>query len=161
MSSPKRWIGAAHCQAQNKDTTEVSWDDAESASMYVADFIRYFSDCSLSGILLHDNEGEGPASESDTLRYQPVINVAEHYNWQVVLDGCSSGFTASSEQGVNLCLGSQGGAAQGQKLAPSYFDDRQGAPSLSEGQFLYVVVPPDAIPESVLESLEELKKTAG
>jgi hypothetical protein len=157
MSSPKSWMGDAHCKAQKKDSTEVSWDDAESASMYVADFIRLFSDCALSGIVLHDSEGDGPASEADTLRYQPVINVAEHYNWQVALNGCSNDFTASSDQGVSVCLGSQEGA-QGQTLTPSYFSDRQGAPAISAGQFMYVVVPSDAIPESVLECLAELRK---
>ena len=159
MSSPKSWIGDAHCKAQNKANTEVSWDDAESASMYVADFIRFFSDCALSGILLHDSEGEGPSSEADTLRYQPVINVAQHYNWQVVLNGCSYDFTASPEQGVSVCLGSQEDA-QGQILPPSYFSDRQGTPFISTGQFIYVVVPSDAIPEFVLDCLAKLRKGA-
>ena len=156
MSSPKRWVGVAHCQAQKKDTAEVSWDDAEGAAMYVADFLRFFSDTGLNGVLLRDTEGEGPANEADALRYQPVINVARHYEWHVVLDGCSGGYSVSPEQGVTYCLGQQG--ASGQKLDPAYFVDNQAIPSLVEGQFFYVDIPVDAVPERVLESLEALRK---
>jgi hypothetical protein len=157
MPSPKRWIGEAHCKARALDTVEVSWDDAESAAMYVADFVRSFADCDLSGVLLRDTVGGGPADSSDVARYQPVINVAQHYHWQVSLDGCADGFVAGADSGVALCLGAPGDNKQVAKLSAVDWE-KAGSQSLAQDQSWYVEVPPDAVPEQVLEVLAKLRE---
>lgn len=156
MPSPRQWIASAHGRARNIDSVDVTWEDAESASMYVADFLRYFSDCQVSGILLRDLTEKGPASEDDVLRYQPVINVAEHYKWQVILDGCKGAFAPESSLGIALSLGSHESCAAGQKTSPELWEG--GVPaSLSEKQFRYVQIPEGALPERVLEVLGSLR----
>ena len=57
---------------------------AETAAMYSADFLRTFSDSGVDGLLL--DEGPVPADElTDPEAYRPVVNVAEHYEWPVLI----------------------------------------------------------------------------
>lgn len=154
MPSPKRWMGEAHCQARGLDSVEVSWEDAESASMYVANFLRCFAGCDLSGVLLRDTAGEGPSSSSDIARYQPVLNVAEHYHWSVSLDGCSA---AVPDSGVSLCFGQPGGDKPVAKLTRADWG-KGDSQSIAENQCWYVEIPSDAVPEQVLEVLGKLKE---
>lgn len=148
MPSPRYWMAIAYCQAHASSEVNVSWDDAESASMYVADYLRSFAACDIGGVLLRDSEG--PSTDEELARYQPVLNVAEHYRWQLVLDGCSNGYQPATAQGVNFCLGDGAGSSTCPK---SSVDVWQGG-AAQKAAFLYLTIPADAVPESVLEWLE-------
>ncbi len=159
LPSPRDWLGRAHCQARQVQNVEVSWDDAESGAMYLADFLREFASCGLSGIVLREEQGKAPASDSETARYQPLINVAKHYGWSVVLDGCADDYLPASETGVTVCLASANEDAQGRKLAPSFWEDNGSADiALAESQFWCVSIPVDAVPEMVLDRLAALRE---
>jgi len=116
--------------------------------MYVADYLRSFADCEIAGLLVRDREG--PATDDDVARYQPVLNVAQHYRWQVVLDGCSQGYQAGPAQGVSFCIAEGARADACPKISLEAWQD--GA--ADEPAFLYLTVPGDAVPESVLDWLE-------
>lgn len=160
LPSPKSWLGSAYKNASKTAEVRVSWDDAESASMYVADFLRVFSDCNIAGILLREDEGDGPASEEELLRYQPLLNVAQHYGWQLAFDGCTNDFLATPAQGIDICMGEQTSRAQGKKLGSDYWDGETPVPSTDKA-FWYCEVPPQAVPEKVLEKLAALRKAPG
>ena len=142
IPSPKQWIASAYCTTKDIDAVDISWDDAESASMYVADFLRSFSGCGISGLLIRDNTDQGPASDAEVARYQPVLNVAEHYRWQSILDGCPQNYTPSSFTALKLSV-----------------QDWTQHPSSIEpgGTCCYVCIPADTIPETVLEKLTLLR----
>src|SRR5262249_9164480 len=53
MPSPRAWIASAYRQAHGSDA-EVSEDDVDSASVYIADFLRVFGDVRVDGLLLDD-----------------------------------------------------------------------------------------------------------
>jgi hypothetical protein len=148
LPSPKRWMAIAYGQAHALDGVEVSWDDAESASMYVADYLRSFANCDIAGLLLRDSDG--PASDEEVARYQPVLNVAEHYRWQVVLDVCSQGYQPGPEQGISFCLGD----GNGKSTCPKTSLDELRSVSAVKPAFLYLTIPENAVPESVLDWLE-------
>ncbi len=150
LPSPKQWMASAHCHARQLDKAEVSWDDAESASMYVADFLRCFADCELSGVLLRDAEDAGPAGDGDVARYQPVINVANHYHWQLILDGCADDFLPAPDSGVSFTLGKPGSEAWGLKLPAKCWESAE-VPETNGLGLRYLTVPQDAVPEQVLE----------
>lgn len=160
LPSPKQWMANAHCRACKIDRAEVGWDEAESASMYVADFLRCFSDCELSGVLLRDLDTTGPASASDVARYQPVINVAQHYGWQTVIDGCADNFLASPESGVTFCLSEQSAEGGGLKLPKGCWDGTE-LPQFSGHGFWHVTIPQHAVPEQVLEIIEKMRANSG
>ena len=148
IPSPKHWMGIAYCQAHECSEVGVSWDDAESASMYVADYLRNFAGCDISGLLLRDITG--PASDDDVARYQPVLNVAEHYRWQVVLDGCRGDYQPGPAQGVSVCLSANAGDRSSPKIS---LDAWPGRPVL-QPPLVYLNIPASAVPESVLECLQ-------
>ena len=142
IPSPKQWIASAYCAAKDIDAVDISWDDAESASMYVADFLRSFSGCEISGLLIRDNTDQGPASDAEVTRYQPVLNVAKHYRWQSILDGCPQGYAPPPFTALKL-------SAQDWTQHPSSVKP--------DSACCYVCIPADAIPETVLEKLTQLR----
>lgn len=151
LPSPKQWMAIAYCQAHAIDDVEVSWDDAESASMYVADYLRNFAACGIAGLLLRDTDG--PASDADTARYQPVLNVAEHYRWQVVLDGASAHYRPGPAQGVAFCLAD----SPGEHSCPKVSLDKWQGSAEQKPAFWYLNIPATAVPELVLERLQAVR----
>ncbi len=173
MPSPKQWIAIAHCAAKNIDgvnieAPDISWDDAESASMYIADFLRSFSECAISGLLIRDYTDQGPASDAEVARYQPVLNVAEHYRWQCILDGCPQNYVPNPNTGISFSLRESQQSQQSQQfphpfsaLKLSAQDWTQHPPIIEQGNACYYVcIPADAIPEAVLEKLSRLRTVA-
>lgn len=157
LPSPRQWIGWAYCQARQLDKIDVSWDDAESASMYVADFLRSFADSALSGLLIRDVAAAGPSCEAEVNRYLPVINVAGHYQWQLVLYGCSDDYIATPEQKITYCIHRQPGVPGGLHLADDcWHGERLPVPGGQD--FWYATVPEDANPEQALETLSTLRE---
>ena len=151
LPSPRQWMAIAYCQAHGVNEVEVSWDDAESAAMYAADYLRNFAGCPIAGLLLRDIAG--PANDEETARYQPVLNVAEHYRWQVVLDGCSGQYRPGPAQGVTYCLAD----SPGEQRCPKTALDTWSGPAEFKPAFWYLQIPPTAVPESVLESLQAVR----
>jgi hypothetical protein len=160
LPSPKQWMKQAYCYARDCDTVDVSWEDAESASMYMADFLRNFSDCDISAILLSDQLGDGVENDLHLQAYQPVINTAEHYRWQIVLSGALESFRPKSDSGIcfNLCSSYSSNTGVFQSAAEW---KNSTLPLFSGEGFLFVEVPKDAVPEEVLEELDHLRKTGG
>ena len=153
IPSPRQWMARAYCRARGVESVEVSWDDAESAAMYLADYLRSFADCRLSGVVVRDSPGDGPTDASEVARYQPLINVAQHYRWHVVLDGGGDGALDSYNGNDVLILGGPIDGLTGFRL------DDFGAVSDAndEKHYCYIRVPEDATPERVLETLEKLR----
>lgn len=156
VPSPKRWMELAYCTAQGTDSVDISWEDAESASMYMADFLRTFSDTGLSGILLRDEQGEGPCNDAQLEAYRAVYNTAGHYRWAVILDGCSKGFVPAAGAGVSFTLGDTAGEQSGLRLGVERWDCLPPVNYSGHG-FLYLEIPASAIPEQVLELLSRLR----
>ena len=160
MPSPRQWMARACCQARGIESVDVSWDDAESASMYLADNLRTYADCPLSGLLIRDEPGEGPSNASELARYQPLVNVAAHYQWQVVLDGCGEGEVDTAAAGGVLLLGADIGGLSGVRVTG--IDEPPGvAASLPGNCYFHVAVPENATPERVLEFLDNLRRPGG
>ena len=162
IPSPKQWIASAYCAAKEINTVDISWDDAESASMYVADFLRSFSECSISGLLIRDNTDQGPASDVEVARYQPVLNVAKNYRWQSILDGCPENYVPNPNTGISFSLRRSQQYQQSNSaltaLKLSTQDWPQHPSSVQQGNACYYVcIPADAIPETVSEKLTQLR----
>lgn len=79
MPSPRAWVAIAYRQAHDDDV-EVSDDDADSASVYIADFLRVFGDVRVDALVLEEIDG----AVSDAPSNQSVLNLATHYRWDVI-----------------------------------------------------------------------------
>ena len=156
MPSPRQWMAWAYCQCRGVESVDVSWDDAESAAMYVADYLRTFADCALSGVLLRDSAGCSPRDLSEVARYQPVVNVARHYQWHVVLDAGDDGdATFPGGEGV-IFLGSDIAGLSGVRVT-GIGEQQDVFQTPQSGSYCYARIPATAVPETVLEHLENLR----
>lgn len=160
LPSPKQWMKQAYCYARDCDTVDVSWEDAESASMYMADFLRNFSDCDISAILLSDQPGEGVENDAHLQAYQPVINTAEHYRWEIVLSGAQNSFTPKDDSGISFSLCKNYSSTTGVFQSAAEWKNSE-LPLFSGEGFLFVEIPENAVPEEVLDELVNLRKAGG
>lgn len=141
IPSPMQWLARTH--QFSGATDELTADDAENASMYIADWLRGFASLPLAGVLLDDRAmAGGPEAAVVPLAvYSPVANVTDHYRWTLGLRRTES---------VEL----KGGEVSGAVIQPAFWlEAGQGLPS---GEFLLAEIPPTAVPEVVLTRISTL-----
>lgn len=81
LPSPAAWLARV---AAGTRTPEFDADDAENASIYLADWVRRLSGLSVDTLLL---DGRAAPWEEALDAYGPVVKVAEHYRWTIALRG--------------------------------------------------------------------------
>lgn len=108
VPSPARWLAVAATQAGFGADAEAGPPDpdrAETAAMYTADFLRTFAGLGVDGLLLD----EGPAFVGELIHpeaYRPVLNVADHYGWPVLIRaGSAPAWPFGEVTGVAVWLG--------------------------------------------------------
>jgi hypothetical protein len=145
MPSPGDWIGIARAQAGAGPASDIGIDEMETAAMYVADFLRAFAETKLDALLLEEGETPGEAAV-----YQPVLNLAGHYNWDVGL--LSDG--AKKTKGIAFVIAAEGvpGVPTGIAQSDAFWSGAAVTPCGADG-FIYARVPAACAPETVLERL--------
>lgn len=145
--SPGAWVVQAWRLAQGADApVEVSEDDTDGASVYIADFLRAFGEAGVDVLLLQE-AGEGTKALD---LYQPVLNVAAHYRWEAGLQ------SAVEIAGEGLSFVISPASASGRDLPPGVWNGG-AAPECPAQGFRYAKIPADAQPEIVLQRLAELR----
>ena len=145
IPSPMQWLIRTHSFSGAADATDLSADNAENASMYVADWLRGFAPLPLAAVLLDDRTGvPGPETVSVPLAtYSPVANVTDHYGW-------SLGLRRPDTIEIN------GTAVSGTVIQSDFWlEDDQALPA---GDFLLGEIPPTAVPEDVLTLISTLSR---
>jgi hypothetical protein len=79
IPSPAAWLAAVAGTARDHEFDE---DDAENASIYLADWVRRFSALSVDTLLL---DGRGAPREESLDSYGPLLGLADHYRWTLGL----------------------------------------------------------------------------
>ncbi|MEH6468491.1 MAG: hypothetical protein V7725_02615 [Porticoccus sp.] len=160
VPSPRSLLVKAHKAATGNDA-EPEEMTVDTAAMYLADFLRYFSETDLSGVLLVEDENLMPVSTEELSWYQPVINVAKHYRWSVGvrLPFSDGGFKAPDDIDFSIVPAGSSAAANTMGVDISQPLWEQGADGLSAGEngFYYLSIPADVQPELVLDTLSSLK----
>jgi hypothetical protein len=143
IPSPMQWLARTHSFSGAADAADLDAENAENASMYVADWLRGFAALPLAAVLLDDRTvAGGPATVSVALdTYSPVANVTDHYQWTLGLRSAS---------GVEL----KGTATRGSVIQPGFWLEDDHA--LPAGDFLLGEIPSTAIPEDVLTRISTL-----
>lgn len=143
VPAPLRWLALSSAAAGHDEPGELTTDHGESASVYLADWLRRVSSLPLALLLL-----DGRRRDDSTLlevvaeelaAYTPLINAADHYRWGLALRGDDQ-------------LQLHGTDAAGVVLPPSFWVDQPAPP----GCVLFAEVPEHAEPEHVLERLATL-----
>jgi hypothetical protein len=156
MPSPSHWLNIA-AEHAGQDSTPPDVDRAETAAMYVADFLRTFAGSGVDGILL--DEGPTPAGDLvDPEAYRSVLNVADHYEWPVLVrSDTTPPWPQGTVAGVSAWLGAvvvgQPTARWGLVVGRDFWS---GEGRTAESDLVFAVVPADADPEVVMERVRAL-----
>ena len=156
LPSPRAWVALAYQQARG-ESVEVGEDEADSASVYIADFLRVFDKAGVNVLLLQEAAGYAPTVAQDLLCYQSVINVAAHYRWEMGLRIVNAEqYSGGLPEGCSFAIASRvlDGVRTGVSLGEDFW---KSAPAPTGAEFFHARIPADAQPESVLERLAVLR----
>jgi hypothetical protein len=156
IPSPRYWPALSYAQAFGADQpAEVTADDADAASVYIADFLRGFGDAGVDALLLDEIAASVPSCDDDLSCYGAVINVARNYRWDIgLLQPAVGNYDAASVDFV-IAPEAQPGAPIAALLLPTSI--WQGG-NASAASLRYLGVPATGLqPEAVLERLSALR----
>ena len=129
--------------------------------MYVADLARSVSSAAVGGLLLEEFPSRQHPEPADIELYRPLINVAKHYRWPLVLRIGEAGVVNNAAlTDISAFIGSGTmpgtGAAEGVDVSAALWAG-QLVPELTPTQFYFCEISRDATPELVLDRLAGLK----
>lgn len=161
MPSPRSLLIKANKAANNTDV-EPEESHIDTASMYMADYLRYFSETGLSGVLLMEDPASMPTSSEELSWYQPIYNIAKHYRWSagVHLPFSEDGFSVPDDVNFSIVPISCPIAASSLGVdisTPLWSADGDIEAIKSVNAFKYVSIPEDTTPEVVLDTLSSLR----
>ena len=156
--SPRAWIGAAHAAVHaTGDAIEVDDDDADSAAVYVADFLRTFADCHIDALLLDETRVTQPASSASLAPYQAVLNVAAHYRWDVGMKLAMPSSSELASAGVSFVISPEpSDVISGTSVDAFFWSGHAPSPRPSKG-FRHADIPAALSPEVALERVAVLR----
>ncbi len=156
IPSPAQWLTISAEQA-GQPAEPPDADRADTAAMYIADFLRVFGTAGVDGLLL--DEGTANAAElvpADA--YRPVLNVAENYGWPTLI--CTPAAAAWPNGAVAGIAGWIGtappqhpGATWGWCASDDFW---AGAGPEGEPDLMFAIVPGQADPDSVMARVRAL-----
>ncbi|AXT85648.1 hypothetical protein C6I20_10895 [Aeromicrobium sp. A1-2] len=149
IPSPRRWLERTHAFSGAATTDALDSDDAENASMYVADWLRGFASLPIAAVMLDDRDrdrdrdrGSGAGGSPVALSvYTPLANATSNYGWSLAM---------RSDDAVQVWGSDVAGA-----LIPEGFWSASGA-ATPAGDFLLGAVPEAAVPEIVRSRIGEM-----
>lgn len=158
MPSPASWLHQAN-RAAGREAVEADQDSIEDSAMYVADLARAVSEAAVGGLLLEESPTNGNSAATDVELYRPLLNVAKHYRWPLVLRVGKGGLVDSPAlQEIDVLIGGGDlpavGSAQGSDVSLMAWLG-QPVMRLKANQFYFIDIPKDAMPEHVLETLSK------
>ncbi|MBL4803021.1 MAG: hypothetical protein JKY45_14145 [Emcibacter sp.] len=162
MPSPRSLLVKAH-KAANGIEIEPDEMNVDTASMYVADYLRYFSALNLSGVLLVEDADLMPACGEELNWYQPVFNVARHYRWSVGVQLPFSDEGFKLPEAIDFSISPAGSKTETEvnlvDITSPIWDGEGSVDMLvPENGFHYMSIPAGVKPEFVLETLSSLRE---
>jgi len=129
--------------------------DVDSVSVYLADFLRIFSELDVAGVLLQLPEGTAVNPRLLEL-YSPIINVTRHYKWAFGMEVSAPGEVNDPEKQLQYIITDDVQSCSTGLVQTRAFWDT-GTVKWEVPHFVYAEVPPGLQPELVLERLASLK----
>jgi hypothetical protein len=159
LPSPRRWVSDAYRAAfGDAAPLAIGAEESDAASVYVAEFLRGFGESGVDTVLLEESADSEPRSAAEVAWYQPVINLAAHYRWEVGVHLPSAADFTGDLAGADFFVAPRvlPGAPIGITTPAEFWDEAQ-APPIAQGGFRFVRIPQGAMPERVLERLALLR----
>ncbi len=158
--SPRAWLEEAKALA-GLAALEAEDDAVEDAAMYLADLLRAVSTHPIAGVLFEEELGRNVGA-AGLAAYRPILNVADHYRWGVVVRASFADTVTADDLAPFAAVISERpphGAlpcALGLDLGAAAWNGGV-AGDLAAGTFRFLEIPVDAKPETVLETLDRLR----
>lgn len=147
VPSPARWLMRAHGRA-GTGLNEVSEDHADSASMYLAEWLGRLGSPPLGLVLLDARAFSGDSATLESPErlggYTSLTNVAKHFDWTLAVRFDSSVDVADD---VTSAI-----------VLPEAFWRGEGETPRGGAQLVLTTIPADAVPEMVLMRRALLKE---
>ncbi len=159
MPSPRDWLQQAN-HAAGRENVELDEGSIEDSAMYVADLLRSVSSSAVSGVLLEEAQLSPATGAINVELYRPLINVAKHYRWPLVLRlGTDLLLDGPALADFDIFIGRMNFPAAGRAhgLDLSDLEWTTPLPALQSAQFYFLQIAADALPEAVLDHLANLK----
>lgn len=160
LPSPRAFVGDAYRLAHGVEAeVEVGGDEADACAVYVAEFLRSFGECGVDALLLEEDANAEAANAEELGWYQPVINVAGHYRWDLGVQWPSGEAFVGEVRDLQFVIAPRvlPGAACGVSVSEAFWSGAD-APSVPAGGFRFARVPAQAVPEAVLEHVQRLRR---
>lgn len=160
MSSPRKWIGDAYRVAFGEAAqVSIGPDQVDSSAVYVAEFLRTFGESGVDSVLMQEATGAGSRSFEEIAWFQPVINVARHFRWDLGLQFADDSEFVGEVRGLSFAVARLPlpGCVAGLSV-PAEFWSGAPPPAVPAGGFLYSVIPADGVPEQVLERIGAFRR---
>jgi hypothetical protein len=159
IPSPQLWLIEA-AKLTDNDLTAFDENLVDAASMYLADFLRNFSEAGLSAVVIQ--EAAEPILPFDAVEvlYQPIINVARHYQWEI---GYWEKNSEVKNSFTNFYLSPKNQTQLENSvflLNDSWWSDTSDNSFILEKDIVFGRIPNDAVPELVLTKLKDIRMTA-
>jgi hypothetical protein len=156
--SPRAWLGRAHAQAHGAhEPVQIGNDDADTAAMYMADFLRAFGNGGIDVLLLEETVATQPASREEIECYRPVLNIASHYRWDLGLHWVVGGGIDLEGSGIDFAIAPHALDVRTGVVVRDDFWAGAAAPEVRGGGFYFAEIPEHAQPERVLDRLAVLR----
>lgn len=148
--SPQAWLIYADQMVHGTDSViEIDEDDIDSASVYIADFLRIFGEIELNILMLKEYADTAPLLDL----YQSIFNVAAHYSWEVAL---YTDHSAKIDSDNEKLLMISPVSSQSAIVSPEYWQ-KDSTIEAVEKSLLFVNIPDQTNPELVLSRLSALR----
>jgi hypothetical protein len=168
LPSPQKWLQWLHTEVRPGQEISFNSDDAEAAAMYLAEYVRAFSTSGLAAVVLEESVDPVIHLEEAISLYQPIVNLANHYQWSVGISLSGTTVELPENDAVDFYLLANAdpvtisgywekGLNIGGGLNSDFWSGEQNVPKLSDHGFAYGVIPEDAEPEMVLSQLKKLR----
>jgi len=158
MPSPQDLLAWAYESAHGNSPEEIDADLADSAAMYLSDFLSSLSDCAVAAVMAQENSQTESELTSFVPAYAPIRNACSHLRWQFGLR-LAGGLRIPEEFDFAVSANPRGAQSDGPTGAwlPKEFWLEEGDFQQPQTGFLYGQIPADANPEFVLDRRKSLR----
>ncbi|OUY06877.1 hypothetical protein [Acinetobacter populi] len=162
MPSPKAWLYHA-TQLAGLDTQDIIDEDIEDAAAYITDLLRALSSHQLAGVLLEEMTDDPQWSDSQVQYYRPLLNIAQHYRWSMVLRlPHDASISSDISQYLDAVIGN---IRSNEKISTGVdvslqFNQELELPVLYSGEFYFIEIDENSLPEKVTEKVCAIQKAA-
>lgn len=147
VPAPRNLLAWAFEAAHQRRLEEITVDHADSASVYLSDFISSLSGLGVSGVFVEEGCADEEAWRHEAEIYVPLRNVTAHQHWQL---GLRLGFLPTDKEGqkaFDFVVTPAANASTGLWLDDCFWS---GQLEPAEGRLRYGLIPAQANPETVL-----------